>query len=411
MELPLTQRKESKVMPGRALSLIPSINTLLDYARSQEWKGWDPFDGLNSRLFNKTPLRHSALARLMLVQAMKRSPINLRPLLLIPYQENSKSLALFLSSAIRLEATGILKNQLSGLLLKKLLQLRSHTFEELCWGYPFDWQNRHFMLPKNHPNMICSVFGGNALLDYMELYPDTALLPEVKSIGSFILKHLNRTTEDQGFCFSYTPLDHGQVHNANLLGAAFLARVWMHTHDQNLKDAALSAAAYTVSRQKNDGAWYYGESPRQKWIDSFHTGYNLTALKTLHLAYKPPWILSSLEKGYEFYRSHFFEPGGVVKYFDHQTYPLDIHAIAHAIYALPQLTDLDPSAMDLAFDICDWAHGNMRSNRGYFYYQSHRHWTNKIPYMRWNQAWMLLGMSQLFLSNQKREGVEYPYNL
>jgi hypothetical protein len=37
----------------------------------------------------------------------------------------------------------------------------------------------------------------------------------------------------------------------------------------------------------------------------------------------------------------------------------------------------------------------MQDKEGYFYYQIYPLIINKIPYMRWGQAWMLLALSTL----------------
>ena len=55
---------------------------LLAYGRANDWAGYDPYDALNSRLFKLLPFLNFRLARLALTQAVKRSPVNLRPLLL-----------------------------------------------------------------------------------------------------------------------------------------------------------------------------------------------------------------------------------------------------------------------------------------------------------------------------------------
>jgi hypothetical protein len=42
-----------------------------------------------------------------------------------------------------------------------------------------------------------------------------------------------------------------------------------------------------------------------------------------------------------------------------------------------------------------WAIENLRSPRGYFYYQRNRFYTNRIEYMRWSQAWMSYALARL----------------
>ena len=70
---------------------------LKKYCEKEHFKGWDPYDGLNSRLFNAIPfLRKSAFCRLVMIQGFKRNPFNLRRLALIPKQHNAKGIGLFL---------------------------------------------------------------------------------------------------------------------------------------------------------------------------------------------------------------------------------------------------------------------------------------------------------------------------
>ena len=45
----------------------------------------------------------------------------------------------------------------------------------------------------------------------------------------------------------------------------------------------------------------------------------------------------------------------------------------------------------------------MWDRQGYFYYQVLPFWTNKISYMRWSQAWMLLALATLLENCERAE--------
>ena len=75
-----------------------SLDGLLDYCKSQGFKGWDPYDGLNSKVFKGIGLYKVAFFRLAWMQLFKRNPINLRRLLLVPKGYNPKGIGLFLSA-------------------------------------------------------------------------------------------------------------------------------------------------------------------------------------------------------------------------------------------------------------------------------------------------------------------------
>jgi hypothetical protein len=186
------------------------------------------------------------------------------------------------------------------------------------------------------------------------------------------------------------------VHNANFLGAAYLCRIAKHTGDARFRDAALTAARYSASKQRSDGSWAYGEASTQGWIDNFHTGYNLCALRSIgsdsgSLEFEP-----HIRRGYDFYRTQFFLDDGTAKYFHNRAYPIDIHSVAQSIITLLTLRDLAPESVDRAVGVYAWAMRHMWDDRGYFYYQVRPHLTNRISYMRWSQAWMLVALATMF---------------
>ena len=75
---------------------------LLEYCRANDWAGYDPYDALNSRLFTAFPFLDSRLPRLLATQALKRSPVNIRRVLLIPRTQNPKAMGLCLAAVLKL---------------------------------------------------------------------------------------------------------------------------------------------------------------------------------------------------------------------------------------------------------------------------------------------------------------------
>src|SRR5229473_2416857 len=80
---------------------------LLAHCQANDWAGHDPYDALNSKVFDTLPFLNSRVPRLVLTQAMKRSPINIRRLALIPKTQNPKAMSLFLSAFLNLSKVGV----------------------------------------------------------------------------------------------------------------------------------------------------------------------------------------------------------------------------------------------------------------------------------------------------------------
>jgi hypothetical protein len=316
-------------------------------------------------------------------------------LLSIPKSANPKGIALFLSSYVQLAKTGLIDDDRIAELGRRLLDLRSSDRMYSCWGYNFDWQSRHILVPKHTPNIICSTFAANALLDAYEIKPYQKWLDASVSAADFILNDLFWQEKSGKACFSYTRLGREEVHNANLLGAALLCRIARVSGDARYLESALAATRYSVGKQQADGSWFYGEARAQQWVDNFHTGFNLVALKKIGAFCSTDEYDQSVRLGFDFYRSHFFRNDGAPRYFHNTTYPIDIHSTAQSLITLTEFRDFGQENIDLAWSVLGWTLSKMWDRRGFFYFQKHRLYTIRTSFMRWSQAWMLAGLAAL----------------
>jgi hypothetical protein len=374
----------------------------LSYCQAEDWAGFEPYDALNSKVFSALPLLDSEIPRLVLTQAFKRSPLNLRSLVLIPKTQNPKALGLFLSAFVKLSSIGVaIERDYPELMIEKLVALRSQGVPYWCWGYNFPWQTRTVLVPRWAPNLVCTSFAATGLLDAYEQRGDERYLEMAVSAAEYILNELYWTGCGSVAGFAYPlPSVRNQVHNANFLAAALFCRVYKYTGDRKFMDPAVQAARYSAGQQQADGSWFYGEAPTQRWIDNFHTGFNLSALRAIGQYADTTEFESCLRRGFEFYRSHFFREDGAVRYFHNKTYPIDTHCIAQSIITLLDLKDLDPENVQLARSVYEWAMDHMWDERGFFYYRILRLCKIRTSYMRWTQAWMFLALAMLLSESQ-----------
>lgn len=421
-------------LPSRAdfalMNIEQAFADLFQWCRSRNFAGYDPFDALNSRVFQSTPLRHSRSARLLWTQLSKRSPVNLRALAGVPPQTNSKGLALFALAALahyRRMKTAETETEARAL-LTKLMESRIEGYSGAAWGYNFAWQSRNFYAPEGTPMIVPTAFAVRALieasqtLDGSENGSNEGRSPAARSGGksssqpgallqaldpylelarsscNFIRNDLNRTVESETeICFSYSPLDQTRIYNASLLAAETLTSVGALTGETEPCDLAIRAARYVVRAQREDGSWGYGAGPGQEWVDNFHSAYVLVSLARIRKQCQGNGaeLDQALQRGVAFWRERFFLADGWPKYYHDSLYPADAHSAATAIITLLELQDLDPGALELAGRIADWTLRNLRDRQGFFYYQRQRFYTRRTPYMRWTQAWMLYALARL----------------
>jgi hypothetical protein len=368
---------------------------LFSWCREHDFAGHDPFDALNSRLFQSTPLAQSRNARLIWTQIVKRSPSDFRTLVRVPAERNAKGIALFALAQIAhhrrvktKESEKQVHNFLSGLLSMKL-----DGYSGACWGYNFAWQNRNFFAPRDTPTIVPTAFAARALIEGAQ----DEYLQVARSVCDFILNDLPRTVDNETeLCFSYAPNSDTRIFNASLLAAEVLACVGKLTGERELFEPAVRATRYVVKNQRQDGSWFYGTGPKQLWIDNFHTAYILFSLKRIiEVAQFGSEFQPALERGYEYWKNNFFLAEGWPKYYHDDPYPADAHAAASAIVTFLECGELDQNASNLARNVAAWTIQNLRDDRGFFYYQRRRFYTVRKPYMRWTQAWMLYALARL----------------
>lgn len=378
-------------------SLTESLARLERWIEAQDYKGYEPFDGLSSAYLRPLTFGNPRLEQLLL-QVGRQSPVNLRPLLAVKPLESTKGrgyMAWGYLAALRRTGRQAYRQRAIDC-LEWLIRNKSPLYPEYSWGNHFDYASRAGRYGKHESTIVWTSLIGQAFVDGYEILGDERYLDVARSICDWIVT-LPREGSSSGVCLSYLAARQLSLHNSNLLGAAMLARTAKHTGSSALLELAAAAAEYSCSRQLSDGAWYYGEDPIYHWIDNFHTGFNLDSLKCYIDSTGDQRFRPHLDRGYQYYRTHFVEPDGRPKYYHDRVYPIDIQAAAQTIETLAKFAEHDPGALGSAVTIARWTIRNMQDARGYFYYRRLPFLVSRIPMLHWGQATMYRALALLLL--------------
>lgn len=370
--------------------IINVIDKLENYIISEDYKGYDPYDVLNSPLFKLPVLRSNKLIRFGAQQVFRRIPINLRSVLGIKKEVNPVTLGLciqaftYLSEVFK-EKKDFYKNQIE-YCLERLIELSSKGYSGYCWGYNFDWEARYARIPKFTPTVVATGIIINGLYEYYKLSKDNRVKDIILSSANFVLKDLNRSFEGDTFCFSYSPNDNQKVFNATMKAARLLAQAYYLNKNEEFKIEAQKTLEYVLKYQRLDGSWFYSNGDGRKWIDNFHTAYVLDSLIFCNEAFDNIYI-KQYKLGFNYYLKTFFNDGEL-KYYAHNKYPIDSTEIAQSIITL-----VNNGYLDLAFNVINFGLKNLWTKMNYFYYRRYKFFANKISYIRWSNAWMLVSLS------------------
>jgi hypothetical protein len=331
------------------------------------------------------------------VQVVKRSPVNIRPVVGVKPSRSSKGIAYITrGDLIRYSLTKDKKYlDRATEFLDWLQQNSCPGYSGYCWGNHFDYQTRGYFLKKHNPTLVWTALTGRAFAEAFELTGDVAYARVVDSICTFILKDLPLIEHDRGACISYVKDTINPVHNANLLGAGMLSQGYKITGNHDYKNLAERAIIYSVSCQHANGAWCYGEEKKYHWIDNWHTAYNLDAMRIYQETTGDYQFEPALKKGFQFYRSQFFLEDGTPKFYWDKTYPLDIQCASQSIDTLLSFVNDEVGSGRLAAQVAAWTLDNMQDRSGYFYHFRTEWYTNRTPTLHWGQGTMYYALAKL----------------
>jgi hypothetical protein len=371
-----------------------SLTKLERWMVDHDYKGYEPFDGLMS--FLRPLTLHTVFGERVLQQTVRQSPINLRPLFGVKPLRSTKGMGYIAAGYLKLFERGDnpAYRRKAVACLDWLIENKSPRYRAYSWANAFDYASRAGKIPRNESTIVWTSLIGQTFLDAYDVLGEPRYLDVAVSVCDWILG-LPREHTPHGVCLSYVAYTGSYVHNSNMLGAAMLARTASLTGDTQALAVANAAMRYSCAGQLPDGAWYYGDAPKYRWIDSFHTGYNLDSLKRYLDACPDAGLEEHMERGYRYFKDHFFEDSGRPKYYHNRTHPIDIQCASQAVETLVGFAAIDPTSLDLALKVARWTIDNMQDETGYFYYRILPIKKVKIPMIHWGQATMFKALAHL----------------
>jgi hypothetical protein len=371
------------------------LGLVLETARRANFEGYSKHDALNARWL-EVLAGDSRWRRMAAIQLVMRSPIHIRPALGVRKARNAKGVSLFARAHLaRHRLTGGQDDaDAARALLDWLIANPSGGFDGLAWGYPYPWQDAGFFAPRHLPNRVVTSFVGQALLDGYETLGDERYRDAAADAIRFLLEAPRTLFEDdRRRCVSYVPDPSVDwiVMDVSALVGALAARLGSIDGDEKLLEEGGRLVRYVVSKQTDEGAWFYADPPSASRIthDNYHTGFILDAILLYAHATSSAEFDGAYDRGIRFYEERLFEPDGAPRFMSDRTYPFDIHGCAQGILTFSLRQRHRGEGSVVARRVLDWTLANMWDPAsGWFYYQKRRAFRTKIRELRWCQGWM-----------------------
>ncbi|MHA1381680.1 MAG: hypothetical protein ACTSRG_25200 [Candidatus Helarchaeota archaeon] len=381
-------------------NIIKSYQRLFNWLKLNNFEGYDPYDGLNNNFFIKK--KRNKFLNLTLSNFHKYSIINFRPLFGVKTTIDNQASSLIIKALLKYKPNKDVKNIVEFLL--KFIKRKSLKFKYgfHCWnGHNFSIQGRREFQTPEVPGIIGTEACASAFLEYYKIEKKEYIRNILIEVKNFFIKNLLIKNNDF-IHFKYKPITPYSwvCYNASIIAANYIAKIGLEFNYPELIKISKDVVDFVIFHQKDNGSWYYSldlsTGKERKQID-FHQGFIIDSIyefiKYTKISYDK--YMRALKKGIEFYKNEQFLPDGRCKWRWPRVWPIDIHNQAQGIITFAKLSELNNDYLDFAKKIAKWTIDNMQDKSGYFYYQKWPFYTNKIPYMRWGQAWMMLALATL----------------
>ncbi|MGQ4892550.1 MAG: hypothetical protein ACP6IP_08690 [Candidatus Njordarchaeia archaeon] len=397
--------------------LFESLNALYSWVKKEKYVGWDPYDGLSGRISRR--FTDKKLLNIAMIQLNLYSPVNLRPLFGIQKGCSNKALALFLRSCLHLYTiTNHEKFKVEAKTILKLLErqnINNNTTKFSCASHYFPYIAPKDYLSYSIPDIICVTESLKSFIVAYEILGKKKYFNLAHKGMRFLLGDLLEKSDYTAY-FKYTPQEKGKiVFNISALALETMSFILKHHSKCSLIEIGEQVTELLLQHQRDDGAWPYSlytESGIYYWQVDYHQGFILDGLVSFL-----PYIrdenlkrraLKAIEKGINFYMNRQFSPEGWSYYRYPIKYPIDVHNQAQGIITFSKLYRAfkNPKYLNFAEKIANWTIQNMQDPSGYFYAHKWSKFINKIPYMRWAQAWMMLALATLLKAYTNNKGEE-----
>jgi len=389
---------------------ISVLDSTLAYARRRDYIGPDYGDGMSSQLLQALPFENCVL-NLVVQEVVKRTPVDIRPLLRVEHRRNYKGASLFAMANLNYHEFASRRGEVDDLafdpvaeadrLAEWLLEEQITGYSGFCGGHRHEIQHVHTKGVPSDPDIVSTAYAVKALLRATEHGLGDEYADIARTATAFLVEDLNYREVEEGAKIDYHmnhPEDSYTV-NAAALGAGMLVDLYEHFGDEDLRERATKILDHIAANQTDVGGWPYRlpASASHLSMDSHHNGFVIEAFQRYRDVIDADRYAETLADALEFYRTELFELDGAPNFDESNAYPRDIHASTQGILVFAREGDLE-----FAERILRWVLANLQVEEGQFYYRKYRHHTKRVTLMRWCQGWMSYALSEFLLATHNR---------
>lgn len=198
--------------------------------------------------------------------------------------------------------------------LDVLQETRCRSYQDYCWGYPFDWETRTGTIKEGTPLITTLPYAFEAFSTVYALDENKKWLRIMQSIADHGYEAYRDlpTTEGAASCaYTPAPADRCGVVNASAYRAFLLTSAGIKLSDSRYLDVAKKNLSFVLASQNADGSWYYSIDGTRDFVDHFHTCFVLKALAKIEKLTGDVRCADAIKRGVDYYVRNLCDANGL----------------------------------------------------------------------------------------------------
>ncbi len=181
----------------------------------------------------------------------------------------------------------------------------------LCWGLPFVWSTNVGIVPANQPAATQSAYGYDLFEHLWTLTGEAQYHERLLSVARAMAEEYVDLPQAEGLASTYHGRGYGDVVINAISYRMYVLAAAVGRGAEQFKATTVGLLRYLLSQQQPDGSWWYGATPKNRFIDHFHTCFVLKNLARANRVLQLPEVAAAIERGVRYYWTHLFNTDGL----------------------------------------------------------------------------------------------------
>jgi len=189
----------------------------------------------------------------------------------------------------------------------RLVSLAVPGAKGMCWGFPFPWSNNSGIVPPDQPAATQTAYGFDLFEHLWRISGQKVYWEWMMQVVYAMDQEYIDVPRPAGLASTYLGRGYGDVVLNAITYRIYILTRAVANGVERFRGKLMDLLGYVLAQQQPDGSWFYGESPKNRFIDHYHTCFVIKNLVRTNTVLEIPELSRVIRCGIDFYWSSLFD--------------------------------------------------------------------------------------------------------